>query len=439
MNVTRGGLGQRGPRKRMTLSKIGRIVLALVASASLGLGMTACGGGTIGYMWVVGSYYNQITGFKIDNYTGNLTAIPHSPFTSGGSNPVTILVKPGGGRFVYVINTGSAAVAPGVVTATNPQGLATQVAPGNIAEYSVGGDGVLTYQQTFFSQGIRPTWATFDSTGNYLYVQDQYAPDTSLNGSITAFSVASDTGRLSLLTNAVNKIGSVNTSYFSVGVSPVMTKVGSGNCLFTLLPNAVFAYVIGANGQLTLAQTGAQIIGSGAGSLSSINTGTGTSGSAYTYITEKSTNMIYSESAGSSTSSACSLQTINQSQQTNLAGTANPVNSLTSQSGKFLYVVNQTSTTSTGTAAASISTFTIDGTGRLQVLADSSNPYSTGSGPICIVQDPSNQYLYTSNSGDNTVTGKIIDQNRGVLGLLSRGSVFPTTQTPTCLAVSGSL
>ena len=57
----------------MTLSKIGRVVMALVATAALGLGMTACGGGTIGYMWVLGTYYNQISGFLIDNYTGNLT------------------------------------------------------------------------------------------------------------------------------------------------------------------------------------------------------------------------------------------------------------------------------------------------------------------------------------------------------------------------------
>ena len=427
----------------MKLSKIGRIILALVASVSLGLGMTACGGGTIGYMWVVGTFYNQITGFKIDNYTGNLTAIPHSPFTSGGTNPTTLLVKPGGGRFVYVINTGSTASAPlpNTPDPTVPGStftLAKQTTQGNIAEYSVGGDGVLTYQQTFTSQGIRPTWATFDSTGNYLYVQDQYAPDTTGNGSITAFSVAADTGRLALITNAVVKSPSnpnLNTTYFSVGSNPVMTKVGAGSCLFTLLPNSVFAYVIGSGGQLTQAQTGAQVI-AGAVSLSSINTGQGTAGAAYTYLTDKTTNMIFSESAGQS---ACSLSTINQSQQTNLAGTANPVNSLTSQSGKFLYVINQTSTVTVGTAAASISAFTIDGSGRLAALADSSNPYATGSAPVCIVQDPSNQYLYTSNSGDNTVTGKIIDQNRGVLSLLSRGSVFPATQTPTCLVVSGNL
>ena len=63
----------------MTFSKIGRILVALVATAALGLGMTACGGGTIGYIFVAGSYYNQVSGFKIDDYTGNLTPIdPHT-------------------------------------------------------------------------------------------------------------------------------------------------------------------------------------------------------------------------------------------------------------------------------------------------------------------------------------------------------------------------
>jgi len=59
----------RGLRKRMKLSRIGRIGMAFVVSVALGLGMTACGGGTIGYMWVLGTQYNQIAGFKIDDYT----------------------------------------------------------------------------------------------------------------------------------------------------------------------------------------------------------------------------------------------------------------------------------------------------------------------------------------------------------------------------------
>ena len=149
----------------MKFSKIGRILSALVATAALGLGMTACGGGTIGYMWIVGTFYSQISGFKIDDYTGNLTVIPSTPFSTNGTNPATILVK-SGGRFVYVINSGSGTTAP---TATT---LASQKVPGNITLFSVGGEGVLTYQQTFTSQGFNPVWATFDSTGNYLSVVD---------------------------------------------------------------------------------------------------------------------------------------------------------------------------------------------------------------------------------------------------------------------------
>ena len=57
----------------MKLSRIGRVSMALVVSVAMGLGMTACGGGTIGFMWVLGTQYNQIAGFKIDDFTGNLT------------------------------------------------------------------------------------------------------------------------------------------------------------------------------------------------------------------------------------------------------------------------------------------------------------------------------------------------------------------------------
>ncbi len=107
----------------MKLSLFGRLAMALFASLALGLGMTACGGGTIGYMWVLGQQYNQIAGFKIDDYTGNLTQIQGSPFVSNGAIPVSIVVKPGG-RYVYVINqgTGGGPTKPG----TRPEHRAVQ-------------------------------------------------------------------------------------------------------------------------------------------------------------------------------------------------------------------------------------------------------------------------------------------------------------------------
>ena len=432
----------------MTFSKIGRILTALVATAALGLGMTACGGGTIGFLYVAGTFYNQVSGFKIDDYTGNLTAIDHQPFAAGGNNPVTVLVK-SSGRYVYVINSGTAVSAG----SSGIPGTANFNPPGDsgIAVFSVGGDGVLTYQETYQSKGYQPVWATFDTSGNYLYVLDKYseyycaaAPcknpnpaNTSpidTNASLTAFSVASDTGRLSFIANAavLSLTTHVGIDVFEVGQNPIMSKVGSGNCLYTLSPTSIYPYVVtSGSGQLVTTTTGPFAI-NGATNLTSINT-TGT----YTYLTDQGTNQIFAES----NTGNCSLTGIAGSQMANVPGAINPVNSLTVSNGKFLYVVNQTNFGTQQTAQSTISAFTIDqATGRLSVLADSTNnPYAVGSGPVCIVQDPTGQYIYTSNNADSTLTGKLLNQQYGTLSNLSRGSVFATTMRPTCLAVDGNV
>jgi 6-phosphogluconolactonase (cycloisomerase 2 family) len=103
-----------------------------------------------------------------------------------------------------------------------------------------------------------------------------------------------------------------------------------------------------------------------------------------------------------------------------------------------LYVLNQRSTNSLN-ANSTISAFVIEQTGQLQPISDPDNPYPVGSGPVCMVEDPSNQYVYTSNSIDGTVTGKYINQNTGQLSNLTRGSAFPATGLVTCLAVSGNV
>jgi len=412
--------------------------MALVATAALGLGMTACGGGTIGYMWVLGTYYNQISGFLIDDYTGNLTAITHSPFSSGGTNPVSIVVKPGG-RFVFVINSGTT---PASTTGT--PGTGSFVATGqSISVFSVGGGGLLTFQQNYFSQGVQSVWAALDSSGNYLYVVDKYSPDyaTTGNGSITAFSINGSTGRLTLVPNTAVLTGQIPQNYFEVGPSPVMSKIGSGSCLFTMSPHSIYPYSVNSStGQLVVTTTGSIPI-PGAASLTSINTSTGTSASSYIYLTDGPGNQIFTEQAAGS---ACSLTSIAGGAQTNLSGALDPVNSLTSNSGKFLYVLNQSSVgTSCGTtcnSTSTISAFTINSQGQLAPLSDSTNnPYAVGSGPVCIAQDPSNQYLYISDYNDSTVTGKLVDQNRGYLSNLARGTVFPTSMKPSCLAISGNL
>ena len=126
----------------MKLSRIGRASLALVVSVAMGLGMTACGGGTVAYLWVLGTQYNQITGFKVDDFTGNLTQVLHAPFSSGGANPVSLVVT-NAGRYVYVVNQGT-----GSTSAKDCGGAA-----GGIEQFSVGGGGILSPQQCFQSQG----------------------------------------------------------------------------------------------------------------------------------------------------------------------------------------------------------------------------------------------------------------------------------------------
>ncbi|WP_263383203.1 lactonase family protein [Granulicella arctica] len=422
----------------MTLSRIGRFGMAFVASVAMGLGMTACGGGTIGYMWVLGTQANaaagqqtgQIAGFKIDDFTGNLTSAVHSPFSSGGTNPVSIVVKPGG-RYVYVVNEG--------VPATSATTSAS--VEGNISVFSVGGDGTLTFQNSSVSQGHTPVWAAVDSTGNFLYVLDQRAPDydgvTNFNGDITVFALASDTGRLSLITNAqVKNAQGTQLTYFEVGPTPIMMRVASGGCLYTVDQgdHTVFPYTVGTGGQLTLTTNSTvQVTG---GTLPAQLTSISTSGT-NVYLTDSANNLILPYTVGTS----CALNTLTGGSTPNLALTANPVYSLTDTTGNYLYVLNQSGTNS-NVANSTISAFKIDvgATNKLQpVVGDTNNPYAVGSGPVCMGEDPSNQYVYVSNNVAGTVTGKQINTRTGQLSDLARGATFPATGHATCLAISGNV
>ena len=427
----------------MKLSKIGRISSALIASLAVGLGMTACGGGTIGFLFVPGTQYNQIAGFKIDDYTGNLTAIPHSPFSASGTNPAVIIVKPGG-RYIYAINTGAVS-ASGVLSG---QG---------ISEFSVGGDGILTFQEQFSSQGQTPVWAAVDSSGNFLYVLDSLAPAGVIDsttgstyaaegfGAITAFSIDPNTGRLALVTNnQIKTADNVNINFFPVGRGPTMLKAGGGACLYTLdaATNSIFPYSINSStGQLTLTTTSEQFITNDAKKKSN------NAGGSYIYLTDAApvvVNGVVTSPGGQilpfTPGTNCSLNSLTGGPVNNLPLTSNPVWSLTDNRGRYLYVVNQSSTNSTN-ANSTISAFTIDQTtGKLQQVAgDTINPYPTGSGPVCMVEDPTNQWVYTSNNVDGTVTGKRIDQNTGQLSDLPRVSKFTATGLAPCLAVSGSV
>ncbi len=403
----------------MTLSRIGRITMALLVSVAMGLGMTSCGGGTIGFMWVLGTQSNQIGGFKIDDYTGNLTATVGSPYSSVGANPVMLALK-SGGRYLYVLNAGNDTTA------------------GNISLFSVGGDGTLTFQNSYSSQGTHPIWITTDSGGNFLYVLDQQAPDyaTTGNGSITAFSLDGNTGRASLITNSqVKNAQGTQLTYFEVGSKPIEMRYAPNGCIYTLDSGdqTIFPYsVAGSNGQLT--QPTNSTIALNTANATSVNVG-----GSFIYVTDAGSTAggpgtIYPYTQGTS----CALATVTGGATANLPNSSYPVQTLTSSNSKYLYVLNK-STLNTNNPGSTISAFTILSNGQLQAISDgTNNPYGVGSGPTCMAFDPTNQYIYTSDSSASTVTGKLYSAAYGFLSALNRGSTFPTVGTPSCLVISAN-
>ncbi len=413
----------------MKWSWFGRAAMALTSAVALGLSMTACGGGTIAYLWAVGTtkasgpagtQNGVVVGYQVDDFTGNLTAIPGQPFGAGGTNPVQVLVRPGG-RFVYVINQG---------TGFTPTSAGTSDA---IQLFAVGGSGTLTPEVTYESRGYGHVWAAFDTSGGYLYILDQYSPSGDGNGSITTFSSDPTTGRLSLVSQTSStQPGQQSPTFLEVGKTP-LRMLSTGNCLFTLnsVGQTVSAYSI-ASGQLGTVTTGTI----------PVNTVSATSiggNGQYIFITDSQNRQNAGFISSYTIGSGCSLVPFTGGAKANDPSVVGPVNTFLTTSGKYVYVLNSSSTNTTTTTRGSTVTGYVINAGVLQPLPGS--PFSSGAGPTCMVEDPTSKYLYTSDGTDGTITGYLYSDTQGEVAGLSRGSTFQTSAQGglSCLAISGSI
>ncbi len=434
----------------MKFWKYGRVALALMGSVVLGLSITCCGVYTSGYMYVTGAQYNQIGAFKIDHDFGYLTPVTGSPFPSAGTNPVQEVVIPGG-RFLAVVNKGSSSV----------------------SIYTIGGAGRLYFQHQYATSGSNPVSIGLNQGGNYLYTVDQFAPDGTGRGDITVFAIDPSTGKLTLITNAntFNTNGS-QLPYFEVNYNPVQVVVASGSStagsagsfVYVLdqaypvgsvtgsgVPTAclnqpvgapcttpdVFLYAINATtGQLTLTQNAPLTTGSKPGALSTMAVG---SGGKYVYIADTDLGNDSGRILPFTVGPAGVLQILVGGPTPNLGGAAhNPDAILTNSNSQFLYVANS-GPAPINQANSNISAFSIDTiNGQLQPIASAQNPFTSGSGPIWMAIDATNQYLYTANFNDNTISAKVIDQTHGLLSNLLKGPVqTATVGKPTFLVITG--
>jgi 6-phosphogluconolactonase (cycloisomerase 2 family) len=421
----------------MKFRNVGQVLLALVVSVGLGMGLTSCTRSyTVGYLYVTGSQYNQISGFNINNQTGKLTPIRKTPVGSGGTNPTRALVL-SGGRFLYVLNRGDYA----------------NGTPSNISLFQIGGDGVLTFQATYFSQGNDSISMLADASGSHLYVLDQFSPSTTKpcsnstgsypTGDISAYNIDPSTGRLSLITNAqVGNGNNTQLTYFPLGCFPVEFKL-VGGYIFTAQTGSstnndtqtVFSYSQTAtSGQLVLTQNAP--LQTGAANLTYISASPQGN---YVYILDAGPASGCTGGASAilpfTIGSGGVLQSLVNGRICNDPTAVGPTVLVVDSKNKFLYVANA-SNTNINQPASEITAYTIDpASGILAAIAG--QPFGIGSGPRCILEDPSNQFIYTANYNDSTIAGKIIDVNAGVLNPLRvQTSGEPTSGNPTWCAAS---
>ena len=443
----------------MKLKKIGQLSLAAIVSLVLLCGSTSCRQDfTTAFVFTVGTQYNQISSFKESSETGVLSNAPGSPFGSGGTSPIRVVVL-AGGRYLYVLNQGAPEVdAGGNITYTGA----------NISLFSIGGNGALAFQASYTSQGSNSIRFLTDTTGKFLYILDTYAPVAASGvtpqtaksadypcqgadgkfyptGDLTAFNIDPNTGRLSIITNLQQQnANGTQLTYFPLGCSPIDFTIASG-FVFTADAGSqsnndvqtVFPYALNAtNGQLTLTQNSPLVMGTQGMSAISTAQGSTLSGSKYIYILDAAANGGSGEILPFTAGTNGTLQALTNGAVQNDQTASNPVSLVVDSKGKYLFVVNAGPTTGIVNPISQITGWTIDPTnGTLQHIAG--EPFGSGSGVNCIFEDSSSQYIYTTSFNDSQITGRILDPNSGSLTLLRRGSTFNTTGNPTWCAVSG--
>jgi hypothetical protein len=444
----------------MKFTKFGKALLMSAVSVGLILGVSSCVQSyTVGFLYVTGvvtalsGNNGIISGFKIDHNTGFLTAINGLPVSSGGANPVRSVLLPDS-RFLYVLNRGVNAEGNGNCTASDP------CLNSNITQFAVGGNGILTPQETFYTRGENPVRLIVDPAGGFILALDQVDPRTqecelalgssvTSCGDITVFQVEPLTGRLTVVQNAqVTSASGKAINDFPVPAGPIDFTFVSGYVL-TLsgtpsTGDAVFPYAYNAGtGQLTLSQNSAQPLGIKQGQ-AIVNAG----GVVYVLDNEPpstAANLDPGISAPGAISQILPFTVgANGSLQAETGGVvpddptlANPIYLILESKGKFIYVANQGDNVQGQNSGSGITGYFNVNSPNYELKFIPGEPFGSGAGPQCLVEDPSDQYVYTANYNDATVSGRIVDPNSGVLNTMRVQGTYQLPGPATWCLVDG--
>ena len=398
----------------MNWNQIGRVTVATIVSAALGLGATACSRDfTVAYVYATASTTTTtgvVDGYLVDYQSGALTQLADSPISSGYKNPVALVAAPSG-KYIYVIHRDDS----------------------NVVEFAVGTDGKLYSQNTYNTLGSFPLAAAVDSTGSYLYVVSTYQPGFTNAipgpGNITVFPINTADGSLGAGT-AVN----VGNNPIGIAVSPFASG-STSHSVYVVDRETVTAATGGTqpqgvvltftqqtgNAALTLVAPTNPVPGV---ALAGVSAGVQPSGivvdptGRFIYVTDALSNQLIGYGASSTGVPVAMTNGPFATGQFPSSVTVDP-------RGKYLYVTNFN--------AASVSAYTIDQATGNPAGSVGSSSVGVGTNPNCVTVEPAlGIYLYTSNNADQTISGLQLSPNNGTLKQI-QNTPFPASALPSCL------
>jgi 6-phosphogluconolactonase len=344
--------------------------------------ITEAGGGTINSL---GSY----TAPNIPQ-TYHVTATSVADSTKSATVAVTVPEFP---RFAYVANKND----------------------GTVSVYSINSaTGLLRPNgYTFIGGAAKPESIAIDPSGLYLYVADNG------NNRIWEYSIK--------FSNSINTTGTL---------SPIgSVSAGTGSDSLIIDPSGKYVYVTnytdGTVSAYSITNTGALSPVSG----SPFNAGTNPvsiivdpSGQ-FVYVANAGSNDVWEYTIAPGTGALTNTGTM-RSRSGSFAIAMSKGNAAVTYIPKFAYTANY--------GSADVSIYKIDSVlGTLSSVSCSTIlNCGAGTNPLAITADPSGQYVYVANSGDNTVSAYRIDPITGVL--TSTSAAITTNLLPNSIAVDPS-
>jgi 6-phosphogluconolactonase (cycloisomerase 2 family) len=426
----------------MKFSQLGQVALASAVSATLVLGITACGqSNTIDFVYVASANNNpgQIYAYASDGQSGALSQINGSPFPAG-RNPIALVrAVRSDGTYIYALNHDD----------------------NTVIEYAAGSDGKLYSQNTYnIKSGTNPNGLAVSPDQSTLYVVVAYGLDANHN----PFS-ATTPGIGALVQFPIGTGGALGSevSYPTCNNPVAVAVLGSasnpaGGAVFvvndpsgqlTTLIDSVAAQNRGATGSATVIYPAVGACNGGVGAQGQItsynitpSTNVLTPGNngvpiaagvapdsivtdptnRFVYVTDFRQNLLLSYTVQGSSSSIEPLP----------ANSTTPTGQLPSAvtidpRGKYIYVSNYGSGTVSGYALDAT-------TGAPSGLAGTSNTTGTDPGPAgVIVEDSIGRYVYTSNFIGNSISSLYLDPNAGTTHT-GQNSPFPGVAKATAIA-----